>query len=586
MLHKFYKSFRSLHALVNISKNHKMNQNKCYFRYIKNEDIINISFLHKVKDTLRQFNLNRKSSENLQTLCIRIAANVQKICNKKSKKKSTDSESDIVVTICDNKLNPISEDSTCLNLFNYKKPLVLKISEHLYDIELNAPWVISFNLPKAIIIGFPVYPENLNTLYTDQQLSIFNWYKGKVYNDKGKEISDSHIQWQFIVKSFYYTPTTDDIGFKLKCEFIPVNSTAVGPAVEDVSKNMVEAGPGPCPFEIRQLFTTQKLEGNSFRCVSYNILADLYCDSEHTRTILYPYCPPYALHIDYRKQLILKELQGYNADIICLQEVDRKIFNSSLMSFLACDGLKGLFYKKGKLVAEGLACFYRETRFKLLGDNQILLAEALKSEACLNNIWDTIRYNEPLVARVLDRSSVASATFLQSIENPNEILLVGNTHLYFYPDADHIRLIQGGIVIYWLSDLQKKLTQKYPGKRISMILCGDFNSTPSCGIYQLFTTGSAPDKLPDWSSNANEAVKGLSLAQNVPLDSACGTPQYTNFTEGFADCLDYIFYEKSKLVVKQVIPFPSNEELKAHTALPSIVFPSDHIAVISDLEFK
>lgn len=57
-------------------------------------------------------------------------------------------------------------------------------------------------------------------------------------------------------------------------------------------------------------------------------------------------------------------ISGYNADIICLQEVDRKIFNSCLTSFLAYEGLKGLFYKKGKQVAEGLACFYREKRFR------------------------------------------------------------------------------------------------------------------------------------------------------------------------------------------------------------------------------
>jgi hypothetical protein len=44
--------------------------------------------------------------------------------------------------------------------------------------------------------------------------------------------------------------------------------------------------------------------------VSYNILADLYADSEVSRTQLYPYCPPYALSIDYRKQLVLKELLG------------------------------------------------------------------------------------------------------------------------------------------------------------------------------------------------------------------------------------------------------------------------------------
>lgn len=36
------------------------------------------------------------------------------------------------------------------------------------------------------------------------------------------------------------------------------------------------------------------------------------------------------------------------------------------------------------------------------------------------------------------------------------------------------------------------------------------------------------------------------------LGSACGTPQYTNFTAGFADCLDYIYYEKSSIEIEQV----------------------------------
>ena len=48
----------------------------------------------------------------------------------------------------------------------------------------------------------------------------------------------------------------------------------------------------------------------SFRVVSYNILADVYADSDFTRNYLFPYCPSYALAIDYRKQLLLKELMG------------------------------------------------------------------------------------------------------------------------------------------------------------------------------------------------------------------------------------------------------------------------------------
>lgn len=34
----------------------------------------------------------------------------------------------------------------------------------------------------------------------------------------------------------------------------------IGAAVEAVSKNVVQAGPGKCPFETRHMFTTQKLK--------------------------------------------------------------------------------------------------------------------------------------------------------------------------------------------------------------------------------------------------------------------------------------------------------------------------------------
>lgn len=41
--------------------------------------------------------------------------------------------------------------------------------------------------------------------------------------------------------------------------YILANETLVGPAVEVVSKKVVEAGPGQCPFETRHIFTTERL---------------------------------------------------------------------------------------------------------------------------------------------------------------------------------------------------------------------------------------------------------------------------------------------------------------------------------------
>lgn len=53
-------------------------------------------------------------------------------------------------------------------------------------------------------------------------------------------------------------------------------------------------------------------------------------------------------------------------------------------------------------------------------------------------------------------------------------------------------------------------------------------------------------------TDESEAVTNFTLQQDIGLSSACGTPQYTNFTAGFADCLDYIFYDNQNLTVDQV----------------------------------
>lgn len=69
------------------------------------------------------------------------------------------------------------------------------------------------------------------------------------------------------------------------------------------------------------------------------------------------------------------------------------------------------------------------------------------------------------------------------------------------------------------------------------------------------------------------------------MGSAAGC-EISNYTELFKECLDYIFYQMDHLRVDRVIPMPGEEQLSAHTAIPSVVFPSDHIALIVDLAFQ
>lgn len=51
-----------------------------------------------------------------------------------------------------------------------------------------------------------------------------------------------------------------------------------------------------------------------FRVLTYNVLAEIYATRQ-----MYPYCPVWALSWSFRSELLRRELQSYNADILCLQ---------------------------------------------------------------------------------------------------------------------------------------------------------------------------------------------------------------------------------------------------------------------------
>ena len=56
---------------------------------------------------------------------------------------------------------------------------------------------------------------------------------------------------------------------------------------------------------------------------------------------------------------------GYNCDIICLQEVDSKIYDLDLEPILNAENYSGYYKSKGD-TPEGIAIFYNNTRFKYL----------------------------------------------------------------------------------------------------------------------------------------------------------------------------------------------------------------------------
>ncbi|XP_047366288.1 2',5'-phosphodiesterase 12 isoform X1 [Vespa velutina] len=523
----------------------------------------------------RQFNFSRHINEKVDSFLKRINTNVSKVIVRKKKKFAEEVDEIIKKDIYLYKNNiQINGDTLCETILKDVNDLKLVIFDITFIIKKNIPIVNGITLPSSLLCGFPIYPTKFESLYTDKKLSNFNWYKNDISNPKQV--------WLHVGDGYLYTPNVSDIGFRLKLNCIPQNETHSGPFVEVESKNIIEAGPGHCPFDTRHMFTKSKLTGNSFRITSYNILANVYASTTYSKENLFPYCPEYALDIDYRKQLILKELLGFNSDIICLQEVDNKIYDNDFMPTLSLLQYKSIFNTKNES-SEGLAIFFNEERFEelcydstVIGNNTELPKFAL--------IWSKIQ-NEKAKKRFSQKNTTVQVLALRARERPSDILVIANTHLYFHPDADHIRLLQAYYILLYIENFIEKITQEHPQSNVSILLCGDFNSVPDCGIYQLMTENYIPENYKDWSSNLEETVKDVSLTYNIRFASACGTPIYTNYTPEFSGCLDYIFYQKNKFEVEQVIPMPSNEELTIHIGLPSIVLPSDHISLCADLKW-
>lgn len=150
-----------------------------------------------------------------------------------------------------------------------------------------------------------------------------------------------------VYRGMIYWPTNEDLGCQLLVECTPGRSDGqVGDAVRTLTCP-VEPGPKLAAIQRRHQLTPTRLSSpQSFRVVSYNTLADCYSTNNFALEVLYPYCPPKILPIEYRQPVIVKELVGYNGDILCLQEVGEKCFERFLQPAMKESGYLGCFAKK------------------------------------------------------------------------------------------------------------------------------------------------------------------------------------------------------------------------------------------------
>ncbi|KAL0180654.1 hypothetical protein M9458_023060, partial [Cirrhinus mrigala] len=250
-------------------------------------------------------------------------------------------------------------------------------------------------LPSSLMAGFPVCPK-LEMEFGDLNESKFRWFKE---TSPSAHMSGDQDCWKEVGQDRVFTPSNQDIGLKVMFKCTPGNGSRFGEPKELLSSGVVEAGPGTCTFDNRHMYTQKLTDESSLRVVSYNILADIYAQTDLSKTVLYPYCAPYALEMDYRQNLIKKELSGYNADIICLQEVDKGVFVDSLSPALDAFGFDGVFRIKERQ-HEGLATYFRRSKLKLLEQYDVMLSEALTTDPLHRELLEKVSTNPSLKEKI------------------------------------------------------------------------------------------------------------------------------------------------------------------------------------------
>lgn len=434
------------------------------------------------------------------------------------------------------------------------------------------------------------------------------------YTARGGSHSNSET-WVEVGRARQFTPGDDDCYTTLKVDVVVVDTLARSPYLE-VGKTFTSATArvrlAP-KLPKRSLIPLPSPKASTapgkFSVVTYNLLADLYTNTSDMFS-----CQKWMLSWSYRRQNLLAELVAYNADILCLQEVQSNHFHEFLMPELQKHGYTAVYKKKttelytaNKFAIDGCATFFRKDRFALVKKYEVEFNKAALSLA--DSLGEDLK--KVALNRLL-KDNVALIAVLEALDPPlqegsvnprRQLICVANTHIHANPELNDVKLWQ-------VHTLLKGLEKIATSADIPMIVAGDFNSVPGSAAHDLLTQRSVrPDhkelkndplgifrpltklhhNLVLASAYAAAAENGSTDAssqkQRKCLDLKHKEPKYTAWSKAFKGTLDYIFHTSESLVPVSTLELPDDSEMSRHNGMPNESWSSDHIALMAEFQY-
>ncbi|XP_074852832.1 protein angel homolog 1 isoform X1 [Carettochelys insculpta] len=339
-----------------------------------------------------------------------------------------------------------------------------------------------------------------------------------------------------------------------------------------------------------------------FRVMSYNILAQ---DLVEQSPDLYQHCHPDILDWSYRLPNLLQEIQHWDPDVLCLQEVQENHYWEQLEPTFRMMGFVSVYKRRTGKKTDGCAVCYKHSRFQLISASPV-------------------EYFRPGLD-ILNRDNVGLVLLLQPLlpegigQKATRPLCVANTHVLYNPRRGDIKLAQMALLLAEIDKVAKTVEGNY----CPVILCGDLNAVPDSPLYKFIRNGQLfYHGMPAWKVSGQEDFSHQQHQRKLPTplwhsclgitdncqyvtlcqpkksdrrkysrdflmqfrfcDAACERPAHLILLEGVTDVKPgRRFYKDGTLKLLGRLSLLSEDVLWLANGLPNPFCSSDHLCLLA-----